>query len=104
LLAPLAWPPPVATDTRVVVLSTRSCRNASLRPFVSPETRSAARDVNATKRPLPETAGGLKPLPPDCTPPEATETRVVLGWTMETCARATGAATAKAKNATATVT
>ena len=50
-LGPFAWTPPAPTLTRTVVSSTRSRRNTSSTPFVSPGTRSGARLENTTYRP-----------------------------------------------------
>ena len=53
-LAPLAWAPPEATLTRMVVPVRRSRTKTSGRPFVSPSTRLEAYEVNITYRPLDE--------------------------------------------------
>jgi hypothetical protein len=52
----LAWAPFRPTLTRIVVEDRRSRTKMSISPLVSPATRFAADEANATKRPSPESA------------------------------------------------
>jgi hypothetical protein len=82
--APMPWVPSLATDTRVVVPVTRSCRNTSPLALVSPGTRFDAADLKATWRPSLLIAGESDG-PSAWVPSLATETRVVVpvsrSWT-----------------------
>ena len=50
-VSPFPWPPSLARLTRIVRASWRSRTKPSMRPFVSPGTRSEAEESNVTNRP-----------------------------------------------------
>jgi len=75
-LAPLPSVPAVATDTRLVTLSTHSRTNTSGLPLVSVATRLVAREVNATYRLSAEIAG-LELYQSASAPERPTDTRIV---------------------------